>query len=699
MKKHTLAILILSLALLAGAGAFFAAVRMSRDSSRLAELDTAAREDPRFWDCVVPVDGSSNLYTLEYDFFSGKPYNDAYLFGSDILLVGEANYEDAADGMLTDSTQEDPEYEYFFELYSPWRNLIIRTLPHQTIDCDRYQVAGDTLFLFNDSLMELSLYDSSLTLIQTYDISSLYDRGSLTFSATEDPLVFLAFSEQDGSFLRVDFSGEAIGVQEYDSPYYGTVYVGASSSGARLALSGIDPVTLGYRLAVLDADSMEISGEYPGCSSFAGAVCDLAFLGRTNEAEDYWVYQVFGEAPVYFQLENTIQAYLLADGSFILEQLDYDRAPEDYVVTYSRYDENGGYLSSFSYDCGDYTTSDCTFLSQNIAYFPEEGLCFLLAYNAGFEPSLLVWDTASDTEGGTNLTFYSSEEELALATPSLYYPYYEEQTDTEYGYEVTLLDDPASYDWGELSAAYEKAQALGDAYGITIYIGPEVPDMIDYFSIEQRSNPSRVLSALEDLDAVLSCYPEGFFSQLCFGENRGIRIYLTGSITGSGSDVLEEPSGFVNEINSYMVMVLDTNSSWNWDYTINHEISHMIDRRLSFRSTYVEDPLFSDEVWATYNPTGFAYLESYDGYENAEAYTSYEEYFIDSYGVTFATEDRAELFGTAMSDYQNNFEEDRYFESGAPTAEKYEYYCACIRDGFDTTGWDSTAPWEKMIDQ
>jgi hypothetical protein len=697
MKKHSLAIRILPFVLIAGVGAFFAAFHMTGGFSTLAERDAAARKNPKFWSCTTPVDGSSNLYALEYDLFSGKPYNDAYLFGSDILLVGEACYEDVLDEALSDSSQTDPVYEYSFELYSPWRNLILRTLPHQTIDCDRYQVVGDTLFLFNDSRREVSLYDSALKLIQTYDISSLYDRSSLSFSATEEPLVFLTYDEQENCFLQVDFSGESVGVQEYDSPYYGTVCGGTSPSGGRLALSGIDPATLGYRLAVLDSDSMELLEEYPGCSSFNGAVSDQAFLGRTNETENYWVYQFSEDEPVYFQLENARQVYLLPDGSFILVQENYEYASDDYVVSYSRYDEYGGYLSSFSYSCGDYNSSDCTYLSQNLAYFPEEQLCFLLAYNVDCQPCLLVWDTTSEPEDGADLVFYSSEEALALATPSLYYPLYEEQTGTDYGYEVTLLDEPSDYEWGTLSEANEKAQELENAYGISIYIGPEVPEMIDYFSIEQRLTPSRVLSALEDLDAVLSCYPKGFFSQLCFGENRGIRIYLSGTISGDGNDVLEEPSGFVNEINSYMVMVLDINSSWNWDYTINHEFSHMIDRRLAFRSSYKEDALFSEETWADYNPADFAYLESYDGYDHYTGFASYEEYFIDSYGVTFATEDRAELFGTAMSDYQNAFEEDGYFKEGTPTAEKYKYYCACIREGFDTTGWDSVAPWENVL--
>jgi hypothetical protein len=145
-------------------------------------------------------------------------------------------------------------------------------------------------------------------------------------------------------------------------------------------------------------------------------------------------------------------------------------------------------------------------------------------------------------------------------------------------------------------------------------------------------------------------------------------------------------------------MVLDINASWNWDYTINHEISHMIDRRLAFRSSLAADALFSEDAWNDYNPADFSYLESYDGYEDVSDFTSYESYFVDSYGITFATEDRAELFGTAMSDYQNDFAEDSCFAQGTPTAEKYKFYCACIRDGFDTSGWASIVPWEEPLE-
>jgi hypothetical protein len=66
--------------------------------------------------------------------------------------------------------------------------------------------------------------------------------------------------------------------------------------------------------------------------------------------------------------------------------------------------------------------------------------------------------------------------------------------------------------------------------------------------------------------------------------------------------------------------------------------------------------------------------------------------------MTFSTEDRAELFGLAMSDYLGYFDEGSFFTADAPTTEKYKYYCECIRDGFDTTGWDDVMPWEEILE-
>lgn len=55
--------------------------------------------------------------------------------------------------------------------------------------------------------------------------------------------------------------------------------------------------------------------------------------------------------------------------------------------------------------------------------------------------------------------------------------------------------------------------------------------------------------------------------------------------------------------------------------------------------------------------------------------------------MTFATEDRSEIFGTAIDDYINGIYDDARFTDDSPIRNKLDYYSRCIRDGFDTKDW------------
>ncbi|MCD7833061.1 MAG: hypothetical protein LUH00_03575 [Lachnospiraceae bacterium] len=109
----------------------------------------------------------------------------------------------------------------------------------------------------------------------------------------------------------------------------------------------------------------------------------------------------------------------------------------------------------------------------------------------------------------------------------------------------------------------------------------------------------------------------------------------------------------------------------------------------------LQDALFSKEEWSGYNPEGFAYLYTYEDYEDSTAWYSWPEYFVNFYGTTWPTEDRAQIFGTALSGaiYEGLYEE--LFTEESPLLKKLNYYSACIRDGFDTTGWDEVLSWEQ----
>jgi hypothetical protein len=250
---------------------------------------------------------------------------------------------------------------------------------------------------------------------------------------------------------------------------------------------------------------------------------------------------------------------------------------------------------------------------------------------------------------------------------------------------------------GKFSDIQERADAIAEAHDITIRFADQVPEEVGIYQLNGCSDQSVLSAALDTLSDTLSCYPDLFFPQLCFGDNTGIIIYLADSIFSDSAEMLESPTGFMDSDDHNLVMVLSTDYLWDWDYTINHEISHMIDQRLEYRASYVEDALFSEETWASYNPKGCTYLNTYENYEGNEQYDQYSDYFADAYGMTFPTEDRAELFGLAMSDYLGNFDEDVFFKANAPTTAKYRYYCEAIRDGFDTTGWAEIMPWEEIV--
>ncbi len=83
----------------------------------------------------------------------------------------------------------------------------------------------------------------------------------------------------------------------------------------------------------------------------------------------------------------------------------------------------------------------------------------------------------------------------------------------------------------------------------------------------------------------------------------------------------------------------------------------------------------------------FSYDDSYANYNPDDPSSHISGYFIDSYGMTFATEDRSEIFGTAIDNYINGIYDDARFTDDSPIRNKLDYYSRCIRDGFDTKDW------------
>ncbi len=633
------------------------------------EMDKAAKEDPKFWYDAAPVSGSENLSIISNDLFYSKPYNNMYRFGEDILFVGDAYYGTPEEMAEYGSTDEIP-FEYSFEVYSPWQNIVLYELPHDKIFCSYYQVIGDYLYLFDEVSHTISIYDHALKLTGQYDCAYFFEHYSGDLYPTEQDLTVYAYNESSHTFDSLTF-GDGLSFSDgFTLPVYAPSYQGASSTGNVCALTYVDAANFDYRQMVLDTSSCSIVSAFDGDSFFAGDVNDHAFVGRTSYYEDYWVYDTADSAPSFFMYPNGTDALLLSDDSFILVQEDYDYSVSNYPVTFSHILGDGSIGASFTYDCGDRNSSGSTYLSLNQVVFEDMGLCFILAYSPAGAPQLLVWNYVGFSDSPAQIPFYSSEKEIRK----------------------TLVASDAS----KLQEVRSAADELEEKYGVTIFLGDEISESIDFFLAEQQLSSPIIFSALEELDRILSFLPAGFLDQLCYGMNHDMEIYLTGDLTGTKDEQIAHPAGFVSEVDSHIIMVLDTNCRFEWDHIIAHELSHAIDRRLAFRSSYVEDALFSEETWNSFNPEDFQYPNSYNEISQNWSEDWEGVYFLNSYSATYATEDRAEIFGNAVDSYQNGWPGDLRFTGDNPLNRKYEYYCDCIRDGFDTTGWKSVMPWEEL---
>ncbi len=670
------------------------------------EKQALMHESPGFWEDTTPVEGSSNLSILHNVAFEGHPYNDIRQFGDNILMVGQGSYNNSlieSDGQTI---------EYSFDVYDPWANDIVATLDHDETNCDDYLIKDDNLWLIDSSLGKATIYDSKLEQIDTqkYTPEDDSDSDSSDTSAQNN-----AGSDDDSSNSLIPNPGN----------YYDMSQLYTSDDGKYALVSGVSPETYRYEVSSIDLSSDTITSTYEGVSYSLCNVDSDGFVIETDVSNNIWNYHSVDGSDNFFQLADVTDIDMADDGSMLmrLQKMPDSNTSEDQYITYYKYSPISGVSSSFSYDLGLYGSEDFTFCSANSVYLSDADCMMLLLYTAQCNPEILVWSLADGkNDCNAEIILYSDSDTLTqelrdngtYVSPYAALDHDDNSSDIDndsdnsnpsentndygnYGDTVTMISDPQSYDWGDLTDINTRADALEQQYGISIYIGEEVPRRIDYYNIKQMKNPEILSSAFDTLEQVLTCFPDGFFKQLNYGDVRGLRIYLSGTISSDNSDMINEPSGFVNVINSHEIMVLDCNYSWDWGYTIAHEMSHLIDQKLDFMHNYNENIQFSESKWSSFNPDSFSYDDTYSNYDPDDSSNWQTKYFIDSYGTTYATEDRAEIFGTAVDNYLNGVTDDTRFSSDKPIHDKLDYYCKCIRDGFDTTGWADVMPWEATL--
>lgn len=294
------------------------------------------------------------------------------------------------------------------------------------------------------------------------------------------------------------------------------------------------------------------------------------------------------------------------------------------------------------------------------------------------------WDITKNSGYDINIEMYNAEEGFPAVAA------------------VAELYDPELFVPGKLSDELlplnDRAKAIEDKYNIKISIGEECSNILGGYAIRPLTCYDDVANALNILDEELSKYPDGFIEQIRYENLDTIHFYITSDLIGTSSGTLETAGGFQMEIGNEALIVVDFNYFDIAKSTIHHEFGHCIDDMLVYNGG------INEKIWDTYNPVsvtgGSVYTDTYDMFGNYgdEIYAygtngeDYENsYFVDTYSMTYPSEDRARIWENIMSD-EGYVDWSRTLHLTA----KLNYYAECIRQNFDSTGWNEVR-WEKYM--
>ena len=194
---------------------------------------------------------------------------------------------------------------------------------------------------------------------------------------------------------------------------------------------------------------------------------------------------------------------------------------------------------------------------------------------------------------------------------------------------------------------------------------------------------------LEELDGILSHYPEGFLKNVASGAGAGsLTICLIRSIDGNpGADALDNAGSLQfwdQEGRPYLAVTLSPDMAQYF----HHELFHLIDSRVISTCNIYDD-------WNKLNPNDFSYDTRYASSRAEEGrnfLTDENRFFTDLYAMCYSREDRASIMEYAMSDGHEDL-----FRS-APMQAKLRKLCLGIRKAFRLEDEEVIYRWERYLD-
>ncbi|WP_029066816.1 hypothetical protein [Lachnobacterium bovis] len=624
---------------------------------------------------------------------------------------------------------------YSFDVYNPWKNDIDYSLDAQNLLCTKYELSDNHLLCFSKKKKTLSIYDDKLSLLYRLKLKEVigsedYDNFTYSLNLAKDTLyalnkdgtlytiklsnkikhhTFLSFLEQKESFSKATF-------KKSNFTFKDCYIIGENNNDDTFYVRGVNLQNYCYSYGVFDKKKEAIKNSFLGTAYYKGDATEEHIVTQIDYNRGYWkLINAKKNKTSYFRAQDCVNATPYDNNLMLRKDIGYDKSVKRQNITsvFTAYSSTGKVLSSIQIDFGNAQKGEENYLSKDQIYLKHCSCFFILKYDLKGNPFLYIWklngstnktkpekshnndDSQQDGTKNNNVQNNYTTSDISIFDNLLAL---QNSASNETGIIIDNMKNDNSQKMDSYKSVREYADSLEKTYGVKIYLGPQVPKKIDVFNVKQNLDTDEIKESLDTLNKILSAYPTDFFKQLRFSDIYGIRIYIASTISSRNNGMISDPSGFVNTIDSYLVMVLDSSYSWDWPYTVNHEFSHMIDRKLEFETSYNHKLSYSEDNWNKNNPAGFEYLQTYDNYSNSKGYSKFPKYFIDSYGTTFATEDRAEIFGNAMSYYLNG-DNKRFFLPDSPIRNKHAYYCKCIREGFNSSKWDSIMPWERCINE
>ena len=416
--------------------------------------------------------------------------------------------------------------------------------------------------------------------------------------------------------------------------------------GNFVPVSFLDGKTFRNHFACLDLSTGELT-EPPAQNQissveFSKNNCLISDLSRN--------YIFCNEKGVMYSLPDHTDSYFLADGPINLYSVQYPKAEAE-NIKYTFYKEDGTFLTSCFF------SPDGCLLTDPV-WCPEANGYFIVFMKSGGQNSLLFLDASKNSNGKP--------------------------------LEMKAISDNSAKKPSEIPQdLFDRAQSLSEKYGVKIFLGSLCETTFPDFSAETVSDTETIEKAMITLETVLRSYPKNFFPQLLYDKYHEFRIMLVGHLTAdkdqSGNSFYQ---GIALHENNMHTIAVDITQDFK--QVMYHEISHITDERLAFVSDF-KNTSYSENAWAALNPKDFAYSGSQ--YIIPDGNDGYNSYFVDSYARTLPTEDRARVMENAMIGNNYYFDKENY----PHLREKLAFYSKCIRECFDTAGWDEITQWEKPL--